>query len=174
MVDSKKQSNPILVILCALGLIAFLLLAIYPNYRTLCEYDRRISALKGEIALRQALAPIYGKLIEKARIAPSIQLKSPEKKGLDLEDTGRLTQIFQDIAIASGLMLKSVIPDAQAFVRNDRCLLVDVVFCGDFMNVQPLINTIAEQPFVDRVQKFRVRTAQEDKRIRLTVSLLHR
>ena len=79
MADSKNQSSPILVILCALGLLAFLLLVIYPNYRSMQEYDRQLSLLKEEIALRQSLAPIYGKLIEKVHIAPTTQLKSPEK-----------------------------------------------------------------------------------------------
>jgi hypothetical protein len=79
MADAKQQSSPILVILCALGLIAFMFLVIYPNYRSMQEYDRQISLLNEEIAMRQSLAPIYGKLIEKVHMAPSTQLKSPEK-----------------------------------------------------------------------------------------------
>ncbi|MBC2713344.1 MAG: hypothetical protein HGJ94_20805 [Desulfosarcina sp.] len=174
MAAPKNQSNPILVIICAFGLLAFLLVVIYPNYRTISEYDRQISALNGEIALRQAIAPIYGKLVEKARITPSTQLKSPKKTALDMEKAGRLTQIFQDIAKTAGLTLESVIPDAQAFDQNTGRLLVDVVFRGDFLNVQPLINTIGEQSFVDRLQKIQVRTAKENKWIKLSVSLLHR
>jgi hypothetical protein len=58
------------------------------------DYDRQISALNGEIVLRQTLAPIYSQLIEKARIAPSTQLTSPEKTALDIGNTGRLAQIF--------------------------------------------------------------------------------
>lgn len=174
MADPKNQSSPILVILCALGLLAFLLLVIYPNYRNLREYDRQIASLNGEIALRQALAPIYRKLVEKARIAPPMQLRSPEKTALDMKNTGRLTQIFQDIAQTAGLTLESVIPDAQAFNQGDGRLLVEVVFRGEFLNVQPLINTIVEQAFVDRVEKIQVRSTEENKWIGLSVSLLHR
>lgn len=174
MAYPKNQSSPILVILCALGLLAFLLLVIYPNYRNMGEYDRRITALKGEIALRQALAPIYEKLVEKAHITPSTQLKSPEKTALDMENTARLTQIFQNIAKTADLTLESVIPAAQAFDQGNGRLLVEVVFRGDFLNVQPLINTIVEQSFVDRIQKIQVRSTGENKWIKLSVSLLHR
>lgn len=174
MADSKNQSSPILVIFCALGLLAFLLLVIYPNYRSMREYDRQISALNGEIALRQALAPIYKKLVEKARIAPSTQLKSPEKTALDMENTGRLAQIFQNFADTAGLTLESVIPDAQTFDQEKGLLMVEVVFRGEFLNVQPLINTIAEQSFVDRIHKIQVSCADENKSIKLSVSLLHR
>jgi len=174
MADVKNQSSPILVILCTLGLLAFLILVIYPNYRNMKEYDRQISMLNGEIALRQALAPIYSKLVEKARIAPSTQLISPEKTALDMENTGRLAQIFQDIANTAGLTLESVTPDAQTFDQGNGLLMVDVVFRGEFLNVQPLINTIVEQSFVDRIHQIQVRCADENKWIRLSVSLLHR
>ncbi|WP_319409867.1 hypothetical protein [uncultured Desulfosarcina sp.] len=174
MADSKNQSSPILVIFCALGLLAFLLLVIYPNYRSMREYDRQISALNGEIALRQALAPIYKKLVEKARIAPSTKLKLPEKTVLDMKNTGRMAQIFQNIANTAGLTLESVIPDAQTFDKGNGLLMVEVVFRGEFLNVQPLINTIAEQSFVDRIHTIHVRCADENKWIKLTVSLLHR
>ena len=174
MADVKNQSSPILVILCTLGLLAFLILVIYPNYRNMKEYDRQISMLNGEIALRQSLAPIYSKLIEKARIAPSTQLISPEKTALDMENTGRLAQIFQDIANTAGLTLESVTPDAQTFDQGNGLLMVDVVFRGEFLNVQPLINTIVEQPFVNRIHQIHVRCAEENKWIKLSVSLLHR
>jgi hypothetical protein len=176
MADSKNQSSPILVILCALGLLAFLLLVIYPNYRSMQEYDRHISLLKEEIALRQSLAPIYGKLIEKVHIAPSTQLKSPEKELLDIKNAGRLTRIFLDIAQTAGLVLESVIPDAQAYEQgngNGR-LTVDVVFRGAFLTVQPLINTIVEQSFVDRIESIQIKNAEENKWVKLSVSLNHR
>jgi len=174
MADVKNQSSPILVILCTLGLLAFLILVIYPNYRNMKEYDRQISMLNGEIALRQALAPIYSKLVEKARIAPSTQLISPEKTALDMENTGRLAQIFQDIANTAGLTLESVTPDAQTFDQGNGLLMVDVVFRGEFLNVQPLINTIVEQSFVDHIHQIHVRCADEDKQIKLSVALLQR
>lgn len=173
MADSKNQNSPILVIFCGLGLLAFLFLVIYPNYRSMREYDRQISALNGEIALRQALAPIYKKLVEKARIAPSTQLKSPEKTALGMESTGRLAQIFQNIADTAGLTLESVIPDAQTFDQGNGLLMVEVVFRGEFLNFQPLINTIAEQSFVDRIHNIHIRCADENKSIKLAVSLFH-
>lgn len=174
MADSKNQSSPILVILCALGLVAFLFLVIFPNYRNMRAYDRQIAILEQEIALRQALAPIYGKLVEKARIVPSTQLKLPEKTALDMEDTGRLTQLFQTIANTAGLTLISVIPDAQSFGQGNGRLRAEIVFRGEFLNVQPLINTILEQPFVEHIQKVHVRSAEEKKSISLSVSLLYR
>ncbi|MEE4113153.1 MAG: hypothetical protein V2I40_10085 [Desulfobacteraceae bacterium] len=174
MADKKHQSSPILVSLCAIGLLAFLALVIYPNYRSMQDYDRQISALNGEIALRQALSPIYRKLVDQARIAPSTRLTSPEKKALDMEDAGRLAQIFQAIADTAGLTLESVIPDAQTVDQGNGRLMVEVVFRGEFLNVQPLINTIVEQSFVDRIHNIQVRCAEENKWISLSVSLLHR
>lgn len=173
MADTKYQSSPILVILCAFGLLAFLVLVIYPNYRNMKDYDRQISALNGEIALRQALTPIYRKLVDQARIAPSALLKSPEKTALDIGNTGRLTQIFQNIANTTGLTLESVTPDAQTFDQGNGLLMVEVIFRGEFLNVQPLINTIVEQSFVDRVHKIQVRCAEDNKWIKLSVSLWH-
>jgi hypothetical protein len=174
MADTKNQSSPILVILCAFGLIAFLVLVIYPNYRSMNDFDRQISALNGEIALRQALSPIYAKLVDQSRIAPSAQLKSPEKTALDIGNTGRLTQLFQRIAATAGLTLESVTPDAQSFDQRSGRLMIEAVFRGDFLNVQPLIYTIVEQSFVDRIHTIQVRCAEENKWIKLTVSLLHR
>ena len=174
MADTKNRSSPILVILCAFGLLAFLALVIYPNYRNMKDYDRQISALNGEIALRQALSPIYSKLVDQVRIAPSTQLKSPEKKALDIENTGRLAQTFEKIAITADLTLESVTPDAQTFDQGNGLLMVEVVFRGEFLNVQPLINTIVEQSFVDRIHQIQVRCAEEYKWIKLSVSLLHR
>lgn len=174
MADTKNQSSPILVVFCTLGLLAFLILVIYPNYRNMKDYERQISALNAEIVLRQTLAPIYSQLLEKARIAPSTQLKSPTKTALDMETTGQLTQILQKIADAAELTLESVTPDAQTFDQGNGILMVDVVFRGDFLNVQQLINTIVEQSFVDRIHQIQVRCAEENKLIKLSVSLFHR
>jgi hypothetical protein len=174
MADSKSQrSSPILVVLCALGLVAFLILVIYPNDRTLSKYDRQISDLKREIALRQALAPLYKRLVEKLQIVPPNQLVTQEKTTLDIENTGRLTQIFQEIATETNLSLESVIPDAQAFNQITGQLLVEVVFRGDFLNVQPLINTIGKRSYVDHIRRLQVRATGENKRIGLTISLFH-
>ena len=174
MADTKNKSSPILVILCALGLLAFLILVIYPNYRNMKAYDRQISALNEEIALRQTLAPIYSQLIEKARITPSNQLTSPEKTALDIVNTGRLAQIFQQIANTAEMTLESVTPDAQTVDQENGLLTVEVIFRGEFLNMQPLINTIVEQSFVDRINQIHVRCAEESKWIKLSVSLLHR
>lgn len=173
MTDSKKQSSPILVILCALGLLAFLLLVIYPNYRSMQEYDRQIASLNEEIVLRHSLAPIYGMLIERIRMAPPVQLTSPQKTKLDIKNTGRLTQIFQEIAQTAGLELESVIPDTQAYVPGNGHLTVDIVFRGTFLKVQPLINTIVEQSFVDRIDRIQVKNAEKNKWVRLSVSIHH-
>lgn len=173
MADFKNQSSPVLVILCGLGLIAFLLLVIYPNYRRMQEYDHQISLLNEEIVLRQSLAPIYGQLIEKSRIAPAIQLKLPEKKTLDIQHAGLLTRVFQDIARTAGLDLESVVPEARAYEQGSGHLTVDVVFRGDFLKVQSLINTIVGQPFVDRIQRIQFKN-DDKKRIQLSVSINHR
>lgn len=173
MADSKNQSSPILVILCALGVFAFLLMVIYPNHRSIKEYDRRIASLNDEIALRQTLAPVYGQLIERVRLAPSTHLKAPEKKRLDIKNGGRLTRSFQAVAQTAGVVLEGVIPDAQTYVRGDGSLTVDVVFHGEFLNLQALINTIVEQPFVERIQRIQVKNGDENKWIKLSVSLLH-
>jgi hypothetical protein len=162
------------VILCAFGLVAFLVLVIYPNYRNMMDYDRQISVLSGEITLRQALSPIYAKLVDQARIAPSTLLKIPQKTNLDLENTGRLAQIFQNIANTAGLALESVTPDAQTVDQGNGRLMIEVVFRGNFLNVQPLIYTIVEQSFVDRIHNIQVRSTEEEKWIKLSVSLSHR
>lgn len=161
------------MILCALGLLAFLLLVIYPNYRSLQEYDRQIVSLNEEIARRHSLAPVYGMLIERVRIAPPIQLKSPEKTMLDIKNSGRLTQIFQDIAQSAGLELESVVPDTQGYEPGNGHLTVDVVFRGSFLKVQPLINTIVEQSFVDRIDRIQVKNAEKNKWVKLSISLNH-
>jgi hypothetical protein len=174
MTDSKNQSSPILVILCAFGVLAFLLLVIYPNYRVMKDYDRQIGGLEAEIALRRSLAPLYGKLIEKVRIAPSTHLASPERTVLDVKHPGRLTRVFQEVAQTAGLVMESVIPDAQAFEQGSGRLVVDVVFRGNFLSVQPLINTILEQPFVERIHSIQIQRMEEDKWINLSVAVFHR
>ncbi|MFO7715686.1 MAG: hypothetical protein R6V78_14690 [Desulfosarcina sp.] len=174
MADRKNQNSPVLVIICALGLLAFLLVVIYPNYRALKTYDRQIATTNAEIALRQTLAPIYRELIERVRLAPATRLKVVEKSSLDRADTGRLTQIFEAIAESACLTLESVVPDAQAFAQGDGRLQVDVVFRGDFLNIQTLINTLVEHAFVERILNIHLNSTQENKWIKLSVALLHR
>ena len=107
-------------------------------------------------------------------MAPSTQLRTPEKTALDIGNTSRLTQIFENIANSAGLRLESVTPDAQTLDQGNGLLMVEVIFRGDFLNVQPLINTVAEQSFVERIHQIHVRCDENDKWIKLSVSLLHR
>ena len=172
MPSSKNQNSPILVIVCGLGLLAFMLLVIYPNYTTLVDQDRQIAALNEEIALRQSLAPIYEMLMEKVRISPSTHLKSPPKEILSTDDTIRLTSLFERIGATADLALESVIPDVRDMNQPDGRLKVDVVYRGAFLNLQSLINAIAEQGYVDRIETIQVRSdTVSQKSIQLTVSL---
>ncbi len=173
MGNTKNQGSPALVILCALGLLAFLLLVIYPNHRIMQDYDRQIAMLNREIVLRQTLVPIYGQLIERARMAPSTQLINPSKTALDIGNSRRLTQTMENIANRAGLRLESVIPDAQSFDQGNGLLMVEIIYRGEFLNVQPLINSIVAQSFVERIHQIHVRCDEEDKWIKLSVSLLH-
>jgi hypothetical protein len=174
MSNPKNQNSPVLVIICALGLFAFMILVIYPNHQTLVDQDRQIAAITEEIALRQSLAPIYQKLIEKVRIAPSITLTSPPKTSLNTDDTSRLTTVFHQMASTADLTVESVIPNVQGLDQADGRLNVDVVFRGAFLNLQTLINTVAEQGYVDRIETIEVRSDGDGgKWIKLTLSLFH-
>ena len=173
MMENKKQSNPILVILCALGVVAFLLFVIYPNYARLKDIDGQITTLRDDIAVRQSLAPLFKTLIEKARITPSEHLIVPTPSSLDRNDAGRLSIIFKEVAAASNMRLESVTPDSQAYDRDSGRLLVDVVFTGGYSNIQGLINTIAAKAFVEEIHGIDVRRAETEKRIGLAITLFY-
>jgi len=173
MMEIKKQSNPILVILCALGVVAFLLLVIYPNYARLNDIDGQIAALKDDIAVRQSLAPIFKTLIEKARVKPSEHLIAPTPSSLDRNDAVRLSLIFKDIAAAVNMRLDSITPDSQAYDRDSGRLLVDVVFTGGYSDIQALINTIAATAFVEEIHGIDIRCAGAKKRIGLSIALFY-
>lgn len=173
MTDNKKQSNPILVILCALGVVAFLLFVIYPNYTRLQEFDRQIASLTDDITVRQSLAPVFKTLVQKARIEPSNLLIAPAPSTLDRNDTGRLTTLFQDIAASANMRLISITPDSQVYERASGRLLVDVVFIGSYSDIQVLINRIAAKAFVEEIHGIDIRCAENEKRIDLSIALFY-
>jgi len=70
--------------------------------------------------------------------------------------------------------MESVIPDAQAFEQGRGRLAVDVVFRGDFLNGQSLINAIFAQSFVDRIQGIQIKNTEEKKWINLSLTVYHR
>ncbi|BBO80078.1 hypothetical protein [Desulfosarcina ovata] len=174
MTVSKNQNSPILVVLCAFGLAAFLVLVIYPNYRTLKEVDRKITALNEEIVSRQTLVPIYARLMQKAGNVISSHLKAPEQSSLALAETARLAELFQEIADPTGMTLESVVPDAEAVTPRAERLRVDVAFGGNFLPMQALIDAIAAQPFVDRIDAISITNENTKKRISLALTLFLR
>lgn len=157
--------------ICAGGLLAFILLVIYPQQISLDEADMEIMALKGRIEEQKILYPVFLDLLRKARFKGTEGLPFPKRDRLKRDETVKIPTIFQQIAQKNHLKLVDIKSDIDSLVDSSGFLKINLELEGNFFDLRSFMLQLGELPYLEHIEQIQVRSAHEIKTVHLKIWL---
>ncbi|KWT75616.1 type 4a pilus biogenesis protein PilO [Candidatus Magnetominusculus xianensis] len=137
------------VLLYVIGIMIVLLLGILPNTNKMLQLDSIMNTVQGKIEERNALLPTYQQV--SAVKKQQMTLPMPERKPIARDQMESVIKIFKETATASGLKVKSVIPDINSIKKDSRTFVLIVKIAGEYDNLRTFLLNTAKLPYVDGV-----------------------
>ena len=170
MALSKTASQSLRYIaICAGGIFGVVLLAIFPSYRAIVATDRDISTLQKKIDEQKTLYPLFQDLLKQSKVETPSQLPFPKKAKLSRDETGDISDFFQEIAHRNDFEVESIVPDVVSLTDGSGHLMLDARLKGKFLNFRQLLLQLGEIPYLEHIESIRIRTVGNAKEFRLKV-----
>jgi hypothetical protein len=164
-------SNLIYAIICLLGVVIFVMIAIYPNSAIMEGLEADIAELKKKVETQELLFPVYQRLIKEVTLKIPSELPLPEKSQGTQNDLGRINEIFSKLADDSDVTFSSAVPDAVSYLEDTEHLTMNVNFIGDFFKLRKLLLNVCRLPSLGAIEEMRFETDQGEKRLSFKLKL---
>ena len=161
----------LLVIICGVGILAFVLLIILPYNRAAREMDQEISTLKNRIDEQRILLPVFNNLINMTQQSQTSILPTPKKEKLAREDISAILALFQEFARRNALKVEEVTPDINSMSDGSGYLMTRLILQGDFLNFRNFMLDLGTIPSLERIEEVAMRPMQNSREMRLKLWL---
>lgn len=150
------SKNMFLIILLGGGVVAFVLLSIFPNYIAYSNINHEIEELEVQIEEQKILSPIFEDLRDKARFEKPQDLPFPEKEALPKNETGRISLIIQNVVQKNGFALDRIVTDMSSLAAESETLKMSVYMIGDFMQLRPVLLQLGALPYLSHIETIQI------------------
>lgn len=151
--------------------MGFLILAIYPNQKSMASLDTEINTIQRQIKEQKILFPVYENLLKEGKFKKPGKFPFPQRARLGRHETERIYLIFGDKARKSNLSLVDVIPDVELLTEGSEFLTVNMLMKGNLLNFRDFLVHLGEIPYVENIEEIRIQPEEGVKKFRLKVSL---
>lgn len=159
------------LLFCALGVLAFLLLAIYPSHRSIADLDRKIAEAKDRLEEQKILLPLYAELLAKSKTKGAEALQPEAKSGLMQDQIDKISVLLGDVARKSNIETVSVTPDVKSLTGGSALLTVHVVARGNFFSLRQFMLELESLPYMDRMEEIHVQDVSGNKEFKFKMKL---
>ncbi|MCJ8501984.1 hypothetical protein [Desulfatitalea alkaliphila] len=157
--------------LCGAAIVAFLLLFVLPNLRTMKEMDNRVATLTQRVQSQELLHPVYRTLIRQSRHRLPEQLPIPADNDAPLPSIDDIQGVFTEMAREHRVVFESAAPDPASYLQENTQLVMNVVFSGDFVDFQPLLFRLCQLPYINAITSVGIHTREDRRRMALRLVL---
>ena len=161
----------IYLLICVSGILAFILLAIYPSEKASNRLDMEINRLNAQIKVQKILHPAYKALLKNLRIRDSEVLPFPKKTKLSRDKRNLVSEIFEEMGQRSNLEIVNTVPDIKSLSESSGLLSVNSFIKGNFYDFRNFLIQLGGLPYLEYIEKIQIQTEQNHKEFRVTVWL---
>ena len=174
--SDKISSSPLaqsffILVLCAVGILAFLWLIILPSKKTSADLDQEIESLNVRIEEQRILTPVFHSLLKRAKMEGPSGLPSPEKSKLTHGDMNAISKVFQDFAGRHNLKLEEITTDDSSLMQESGYLLMRLRLSGDFFKIRKFLIDLGSIPSLEHLEEINIRSTKTSKELRLKIWL---
>jgi len=174
--SDKISSSPlaqsfVILVICAVGILAFLWLIILPSKKTSADLDREIESLNVRIEEQRILTPVFHSLLKRAKMEGPSELPSPEKSKLTHGDMNAISKVFQDFAGRHNLKLEEITTDDSSLMQESGYLLMRLRLSGDFFDIRKFLIDMGSIPSLEHVEEININSTKSSKELQLKIWL---
>ena len=166
-----NPQNMLYLLMCGGGILAFVLLFIYPNSADIKAFDAETTQLQQKIQEQELLNPIYRELIKQVQQRVPSDLPVPKAGKAEKKTIGELNTIFVSLAQENQVRFDSAVPDPSSYLDETGHLTINVTFSGDFFNFRHLLLGICKLPYLKSIEELKLVTDNATKRLELKLQL---
>lgn len=159
------------LIISTVIIVAFILVVLYPTYKSLDKLDMEIVRVKQRIEKQKVLLPLYYELVEKSKAEIPDELPLPERKKFSESDIKLIPSIFKNIATKSGTEILSVNPDVTTLADKSGVILVNAATKGDFSRLRNFLIEIGKLPYLKGIERIEIQQKAVDKELKIKMWL---
>jgi len=157
------------MVICLVGILGFVLLAILPSHRAIRATERKIEKLQQEIEEQESLQPLFQDLLKQAQSKTPSDMPFPKKAKLPREETGGISDFFQELAQKNDFQVESIVPDVVSLTDGSGYLMLNTILKGRFLNFRRLLLQLGELPYIEHIETIQIRTVGQLKEFRLKI-----
>ena len=171
MSSGSLTQSLVVFVACAVGIVAFWVLIIFPSQKTADELDQEIEILNSRIEEQRILTPVFHNLLDRARMKGPSELPSPERSKLTYGDMSAISTQFQDIAGRHNLKLEEITTDVNTLMQESGYLVMRLQLSGDFFDIRKFLVEIGSIPSLEHIEEINIRSARTSKELNLKIWL---
>ncbi len=157
-ITTKPLAQSMLIlIVCVVGILAFMLLIILPSEKSSKELDLEISKLNARMEEQRILTPVFHSLLKRSKIAPPSDLPVPERTKLTYGSINTISNVFQDIAARHNLKLEEIKTDVGSMVQDTGYLSMQLRLSGDFYKFREFLVDLGSIPSLEHIEEINIR-----------------
>ena len=172
----KISNNPLaqsllIFCVCAIGILAFVVLIILPSKKASAELDRNIDKLNARIEEQRILTPVFHSLLKRAKMAPSSELPAPEKNKTNHGDMNTISAAFQEIAIRHNLKFEEIATDVGSMIQDSGYWVMRLRLVGDFYNFREFLIDLGTIPSLEHIEEIHIGSTKTSREMQLKIWL---
>ncbi|HDR15552.1 MAG TPA: hypothetical protein ENN79_08775 [Desulfobacteraceae bacterium] len=159
------------LLVCVLGIIAFVAIAIYPSKVSIANLEEREQQLRYQLERQKSLYPLYLELKKRIEATPEPSLPIPGSEAYPRDKIDLLASAFDPVVEGTEVFLDSVTPDVWALTGDSSLLPVQLVFTGDFIDFQNVLTRLASVPFIAHIGEIRIEQVPAAREMGVKISI---
>jgi len=169
--SSPLAQSLVILVICAVGVLAFFWLIILPSKETSASLDQDIEKLNVRIEEQRILTPVFHSLLSRAKMEGPSGLPSPEKSKLTHGDMNAISTVFQDLARRHNLTLEDMTTDDRSLMAETGYLLMRLRLSGDFFKIREFLIDMGSIPSLEHVEEINIKATKTAKELHLKIWL---
>jgi hypothetical protein len=146
------------IVICLAGIIAFILLVIYPQYQSQISLDHEIANLTTRIEEQKILAPLFKDLTTKGRSKIPEDLPFPQRQKLSKEEARKISFAIQAVIQKNDFTVENIVPDVNSLMDGSGFLKLSLVAIGDFFRLRDVLLQLSEIPYLEHIEMLQIET----------------
>jgi hypothetical protein len=156
-------------LICGAGILVFIFLIIIPTQKATNELDREIENLGNRIEEQRILKPVFDALLERAKKKNPTTLPATEKVKLARGDISKVSQTLLEMAQRSGLKLRDISTDVNAFNGDAGYLQMRIEVTGDFKRFRDFLLDLGTIPSLEKIEEIQIRAIESSREFKLKI-----
>jgi hypothetical protein len=159
------------LLICAAGILVFILLIIIPTQKMSAELDVDIQKLHNRIDEQRILKPVFDNLLKQVKKKGLTNLPVTRKIKLARGDINQISEHLLGIARRCDLDLNDIQTDVKSLNNKDRFLLVRIQATGDFMRFREFLMDLGKIPSLEQIEEIHIRAIEANREFKVNIRL---